>query len=355
MSVSKICLNRVSPFSDLLVKSFLFLGQQGIDYVEERRNTFAIYGKNLEVALKEAFLLAADLMGDYKRLPLTGNDRREKDFKEMLKAIGATSIQSDDGVLEFAGINISNLINNNEKGIRGPLIALIKSEYYEESRTPMFSSDYEKVLNPSQLYVLMALGGYVTFRLGRSKYVRKNPSVVVTIEDPFTKDKEIINALFDFKTEDKSKRKYLPRAITSKWAFSLWLALNFNISHVVKVNLVDEGNRINVKESFITDLKRLRSGINRTLGALDEKKARPINSLLLNVLNQNAMSEEIQFTKLLYETINGINLKYDTIILGSRGYSLLLSDLINSAQKKASNEFKRYENMWKITKLMLKI
>jgi len=352
MSLGKLVLKKVAPFSDSLVMSFLYLMSKGIENVDQDSDKIIVYGYDLEQTLSDGFKHASELIGD-NRLPLTGNDRtRNKEFQKLLNIIGASSTKNDSEVFIAASENVNNLIELNKQNSKGPLISLIKSEYYEESRTPMFLDNYERILSPSSLYVLMALAGYTSFKIGRSVYINNNLSVVVSIEDIFTKDPNIYIALKNFKVNVKNGKPRFPNAITSNWAFSLWLAVNFNINHTIKVYLVDEGNRITVKNNFLTDLRRLNKGLEETIGTLDDNKKDRINWLLSNTLSKNPLKDEINYTKMLFEAINGIDVKDNLIITSSRNYSLLLSNLINKGGK-PDNDFNRYKNMWIITNYIL--
>lgn len=348
MSLGKLVLRRVAPFSDSLVMSFLYLMSKGIENVDQDSDKIIVYGYDLEQTLSDGFKHASELIGD-NRLPLTGNDRMNKEYQKLLNIIGASSTKNDSEVFIAASENVNNLIELNKQNSKGPLISLIKSEYYEESRTPMFLDNYERILLPSSLYVLMALAGYTSFKIGRSVYINSNFSVVVSIEDIFTKDPNIYIALKNFKANVKNGKPRFPNAITSNWAFSLWLAVNFNINHTIKVYLVDEGNRITVKNNFLTDLRRLNKGLEETIGTLDQNKRDRINWLLSYTLSKNPLKDEINYTKMLFEAINGIDVKDNLIITSSRNYSLLL----NNKGGKPDNDFNRYKNMWIITNYIL--
>ena len=307
--MSQLRVKTFSKFSSDLIKSFFYLVSTGVDGIAEDRGEIVVEGPDPMLGIGEALELVGELI-DNERLPLTGNDKTSKHYERILECVGSPRDAPSSDLFVKASKNLSNVV---ECGDVEPL-ALMKTEFYEESRTPHFRGKVKGKVDV--LGTILTFAGYVTWRLGRSS--REGFSVVVTPLTPWTMGSGIGDVIVNYK---RNKVK-LPESAGIPWAFSLWLAVHLPLDSPVMVYHVKEGQRISVSGGYFSDLKRIREGLNKTFTGNWENY---LEDVLRYSLSKDSPKEAITFVQKLYETVNGALRKEELAFRGLRDYAGLIA------------------------------
>ena len=272
-----------------------------------------------ERVVKDALEKAAALAGD-ERLMTVRNDAKPLG-RLMLNCFGVErQVEALGELLDLALQNLDKLEGCGEED--APKLAIMKAEYYENTKTPMMLSDNEVMADA--LTVALAYAGSV-WNLGNVRVGPRDFRAFFLV--PVALYSDAIDFLKDARLGKGEKRKrLLPSYATYDWALALWMAVNFDVNGVFRVLYVEGGmNRINVRPSMTIDLAAERAAVEKVFGDRFGDAKDYLISVLNNVLSDGPDPLAIRFTNALYQVAHHSLPAVELKNLGLREFASLLS------------------------------
>ena len=299
-----------SPFVVDLIRGALLLGNFALQL-----NWSGWEAEVDEKVVRDALMNARTLAGDEKLDAVSVANDEEPMNRLMSNCLGVSKqVNTLSDLVDLALQNFDKLEGCG--GEDATKLAIMKTEYYENTKTPMMLSEND--VKADALTATLAYAGLV-WKLGEVKVGSRDSRTLLLI--PVT----LYEKAIDFLNKARGG-KLLPTYVTYNWAFALWMAVNFDVKGVFKVLYVKKRkNRINVELSMTIDLKAEREALERVFENKFNSARGYLKAVLENVLSGTPDALAVRFVNALYQVAHHSMPPAELKNLGLREYASLLS------------------------------
>ena len=297
-----------SPFAIDLIRGALLLGKYDL------QPSWSSWDAEIEdEVIKGAIEMARNLAGEEI---LMKADKDEELIKKLISDCFGAERQIDTlgELLDLALQNLNRLESCGKESASD--LAIMKAEYYEETKTPMMLSKNKVAANA--MAVVLAYAGFIWSLTPKNQGNKAFLLVPITLYD-----KEAVKFIREARASEEKK---LPRYVTYEWALALWMTVNYDVNGTFKVLYAEKGrNRINVKPFITIDLAAERTALQKVFGDNFDEAKEYLKSILKSVLSRTPDPLAVRFTNALYQVAHHSMSPIELKNLGLREYASLLS------------------------------